>query len=342
MDIPIALSLEHFNTYNKRVLAVDIGGTKAHLALYHFRHGEVEILRDQRFPSQEYATFQEILEDFEWDQPRPDSICIAFAGPILNGRAQATNLPWALDVEQMRQELDFYNIHLINDLESNAYGLAGLGEDDIVTIQKGNPELKGNAGIIAPGTGLGEAGMYWDGKKLHPFAAEGGHSSFGPRDEVDDAIMKHLRFAHGHVSWERLVSGMGIWNIYQFLVRQADGAQPEWLQKEIETNPNAIPISKGAKKGNPTCQRTMKLFFKYLAYESASLVVKLKATGGLFIGGGVVPKNMELLDVPVFLEHFRDLGRFRSMIEQIPVHIILNQETALIGAAYYGAFVPNQ
>ena len=338
MNIPIAFPNEKLSKASMLVLAADVGGTKTHFALYKVEEDKLELIREEKFASQEHNSFKNLLELFRWDSPQPDAICIAFAGPILNGQANATNLPWSLNSNELKKELAFENVFLINDLEANAYGLTVLKKEEFLTLHEGDPTLKGNAAIIAPGTGLGEAGLFWDGKKLHPYATEGGHTDYGPNSEMDDLLLKRLRKKFGHVSWERIVSGPGIMNIYDFLIEQQGIEKPDWLTEQAKTTGEAAAISKGASSDDPLCKQAINLFFKYLAEEAANLAISFQATGGMFIGGGVVPKNLHLLDKDHFMEHFFDKGRMYPMLRQVPIHIILNDRTALFGAVTYGAY----
>ena len=226
---------------------------------------------------------------------------------------------------------------LINDLQANAYGLSALKDSDFKTLTKGE-NVKGNAAIISPGTGLGEAGMYWDGSHYHPFATEGGHCSFSPSDELDMELWKNLNKEFGHVSWERVVSGQGIYNIYQFLRTYRKAKEPKWLTAQFQTEDPAIAISTAALQNkNAVCAETLHLFVKYLAVESAQLALKTKASGGIFIGGGIVPKIIDFIDKKEFYKNFINVGRLENLLKTIPVRIVLNDKTALMGAAYYAA-----
>jgi glucokinase len=338
MNLPIAFPNKKESADTSLVMAIDVGATKTHLAFFQFQKDQLTLLREAVFSSKAFDSFTDILDVFDWNNPKPKVMTIAFAGPIIGRRAQATNLSWHIDLDELKAKLEFDAIFLINDLEAHAYGLYRLEEHERQTIHIGNPSVKGNAAIIAPGTGLGEAGLFWDGKALHPFATEGGHVGFSPRDAVDDRILVHLRQQYGHVSWERLLSGAGISHIYDFLLAESGGEPSLWIQEQSKEKNIAELVSYGAQKGDPICQRTMVLFFKYLAIESGNLALKFNATGGIFIGGGIVPKNISLLDVVAFQKHFYDKGRLRPLLEQVPVYVLLNQKTALLGAAYYGAY----
>ena len=321
------------------VLAADVGGTKTILELFKVQRGHFTSLKTTTYRSKDYTSFLEIVQLFLMEQTMPDKICIGIAGPVLQGKCKTTNLAWVVDAEEIRQQLNIPYVFLINDLEANAYGLAALTPGDLVTLHKGLSQNGGNIAIIAAGTGLGEAGLFWDGQAYHPFPTEGGHASFSPRSELDIALCSYLQRQFGHVSWERVVSGMGIYNIYLFLRDVLKREEPTWLEEKMLSGDPASVISKTALQGGcPICDETMMLFVHYLAEESANLVLKMKATGGLFLGGGIAPKILPLLTEERFMPDFFPRGRMRELLEGVPVHIILNPHTALLGAAYFGAY----
>ena len=227
----------------------------------------------------------------------------------------------------------------INDLEANSYGLAGLQSNELAAIHTINTKSTGNIAIIAPGTGLGEAGLYYDGKKYHPFATEGGHSDFSPRTEQDIDLFRYLQQHYGHVSWERVLSGPGIHAIFTFLTTVERKQIPAWLAEQLQDGDPTPVISNAAiHQQEPVCLETLQLFVRYLAMETASLCLKLKATGGCYLGGGIPPKILPLLQTGEWYKHFLDMGRMKDLLEQIPVYVVLNDKTALLGAAYYGAY----
>lgn len=324
------------------MLAGDIGGTKTNLALFTEKEGRMEQLQETSYPSRKYDKFTELIREFlqENDRLRPARICLGVAGPVMNGKVQTTNLSWEVDSGEISRETGIGSVALINDLEATAYGLAGLADDDFFTIHEGNASrLPGNAAIIAPGTGLGEAGLYWDGKAYHPFATEGGHCEFSPRSEEDLELYRYLKEKYGIVSWERIISGPGIFNIYRFLLEIKKREEPSWLGRELEQGDPAAVISNTAlEQGLPICKETMEWFVRYLACESTSLVLKLKATGGLFIGGGIPPRILAFLKEGTFYHTFLQSDRMEDLVSSVPVRVILNDKTALIGAAWYGAF----
>lgn len=335
MLLPFA-STRPSNVKNEKftALAGDIGATKTNLAIYQWMDGGIARIRESTFISKDYQGILEILKIFMDGLSGPDAVCLAVAGPILGDKAILTNLHW----EVRRQEISGFfgteNIYLINDLEANAYGLSMLDEKEISVIHSVSTVSPGNAAIIAPGTGLGEAGIYWDGIHYHPFATEGGHSDFAVRNETEFALLYYLQKKFGHVSWERLVCGPGIMNIYHFLKEEKKMEEPKWLKEKIGTADQASIISEHADTSH-LCDETMKYFFLFFARESANLVLKIKATGGLFIGGGIAPKLVPLFTKYHFFSTFCDSGRMNFLLEKVPIHIILNNKAALLGAAYF-------
>lgn len=319
------------------ILAADIGGTKTNMALYRVNGDGLQLSNEKRYVSKDYHSLTDIIHDFTGGK-LPDRISAAVAGPVIQGKSKLTNLSWQLDSQAIGQELKI-PVSFINDLEATAYGLAALESNELVTLAAGAPGAKGNIAIIAPGTGLGEAGLYWDGQCYHPFATEGGHSDFSPRTQTDIDIFLYLQQQFGHVSWERVVSGMGIKNIYHFLTTVRKEAVPAWLSQRMQEQDPAAVISEAAlKHEDPVCAETMDLFVRYLATEAASLVLKLMATGGIYIAGGIPPKILPLLQAGSWESNFDNNGRMHDLSEKVPVYVVLNDKMALQGAAYYGAY----
>ena len=322
------------------ILALDIGGTKTDIGLFEVKEQHPVLIQESIYPSGNWPSLEALLEHFLQNIPRPDQLSIAVAGPVINGISKVTNLDWKIDINHLHEKLSIPNITIINDLEAKAYGLAALQAEDFLNIYGNLKNASGNAAIIAPGTGLGEAGLYWDGYGLHPFATEGGHTDFGPRTDLDFGLLRYLQQQYAHVSWERVVSGPGIFTIFQFLDKGLKLKVPPWLRKNLNQMDPTLAISEGARENCFICKESLNLFVKYLTVEASNLVLKLKATGGLFIGGGIVPKIWNKHLESVFLEHFFQVGRMRHLVEKVPINLILNPKTALLGAAYYGAFNP--
>lgn len=324
------------------VLAGDIGGTKTNLAFYKATPDSMELVYNARYPSADFSTLQEIIQRFlvEAKQPTPDRISLGVAGPVLNGKVELTNLSWTLDAEAMQQQLGVGKVSLINDLEATAYGLAGLTSTDFITIHQGRGGNPGNMAIIAPGTGLGEAGLFWNGKTYHPFPTEGGHCGFSPRTSLDMELCHFMQQEFKVVSWEAIVAGPGIFDIYRFLRDGQKKEEPGWLTEALQEqkDPSAVISQAALQQKAAICIETMDLYVRYLAYEAANLTLKMKAVGGLFLGGGIPPKIAPLLQEESFYRHYMDCDRMQHLLETVPIRIIKNDKTGLLGAAYYGAF----
>lgn len=337
MLLPFYISKKNKESYKSSiVLAGDIGATKTNLALFKIKGNKMFLLQEAQYKSHDYENIIELTDVFIKDLPVPDSICFGVAGPVLNGHAKLSNIQWEIHITELSNHFNTENVYLINDLEATAYGLAALTEKDIAVIHKGSDTPIGNAAVIAPGTGLGEAGLFWDGNYYHPFATEGGHCDFAPRNEFDFELYNFLQKKFGHVSWERLICGPGIVNIYQFLRDEKKRKEPVWLKEKMKNGDTAATISRNIEQSE-ICNEAMQLFIRYLAHESANLVIKLKATGGLFIGGGIVPQIVSLLEKDGFYSFFCQSGRLNYLLEKVPVKVILNTRTALLGAAYVAA-----
>lgn len=322
------------NHQDKIALAGDIGATKTNLELIKWGKNNSVVLYEAKCSSHDYKNIIQLTDEFLKGLPLPDVICFGVAGPVLTGHAKLPNIDWEIDSKEISNHFGIKNIHLINDLEATAYGLAVLTEKDIAVIHKGNEPASGNAAVIAPGTGLGEAGLYWEGNIYHPFATEGGHCDFAPRNDFDFELYNFLNKRFGHVSWERLVCGPGIVNIYQFLRDAKKRHEPVWLQEKF-INADAASVISQHTEESEICKETMRLFIRYLAYESANLVLKLKATGGLFIGGGIAPHVIPLFQNNIFYSSFCQSGRLNYLLERTPVKIIQNTKSALLGSAWY-------
>jgi glucokinase len=336
MRIPIALK----NTDSPGspiVLAGDLGGTKTNMALFQHNESGPHLIRQAHFPSGEFSSMADIVRKFMGTDAMPARICIGVAGPVMNGKSKLTNLTWGIDEEELEKDLGVPAVDLINDLEATAYGLAALEDKDFLTFPGKDPE-PGNIALIAPGTGLGEAGLYWDGSHYHPFATEGGHAGFGPREPIDVELFWYLRKQFEHISWERVVSGQGIVNIFHFLL-EAKGAPCTPALLEAVREDGAAAISQAALQGgDPTAKQALDMFIRYLAIESANLMLKVKGTGGVFIGGGIPPAVLPLLQSGEWLNDFHKGGRMRPLLESVSVSIILQSKTALFGAGWYGMY----
>lgn len=341
MTLPMAYPSGHTDLPDRGVIvAADVGGTKTNLSLYQIKSGILEPIREQTYATAAYDSFSAMVLEFRKEsQQEVDGLCVGVAGNVMQGHVRGTNFPWDMEVKKIAERLELKSVSLINDLVANAFGLAALEAKDFHTILEGEgPSIPGNAAILSPGTGLGEAGMYWDGDFYRPFATEGGHCSFSPRDEIDVALWKDLHQKFGHVSWERVLSGQGIQNIYGFLRQFRDRSEPAWLTQELAINDPPVVITDAAlQKKDPICEEALALFLKYLAVESSQLALKLKATGGIYIGGGIVPKILKAIDPHSFYHAFVQVGRLDKLVRRVPVYVVLNDKAAVLGAAHYAA-----
>jgi glucokinase len=323
------------------ILAGDVGGTKVHLALYSFERGQLAHVRDEKYPAQEYSGLGEVVTKFlaESDD-RGDEVtaaCFGVPGPVRDGRLRLTNLPWELDSKELGQQLKIEHLFLINDLEANGYGIPELTSDQIFVLSEGDSSAAGHRGLVSAGTGLGEAVLVWtDGHHL-PLASEGGHADFAPRNEVEIDLLRYLwKRLGGRVSYERVVSGLGLKNIYSFLRDDQRMEEPAWLKERMENeDPNAVIGQVGEAGGNELCVRTLEIFASAYGAEAGNLGLKILATGGIYLGGGIAPKILKTMQNGIFMKAFTDKGRLSHLLEQTPVRIILESRAALMGAAAY-------
>lgn len=322
-------------------LAGDIGGTKTHLAFFKEEKGKVICVKEQKFPSQKYPNLRLIVKEFLKDvDEKVTKGCFGIAGPIKKGKSQATNLPWLVESDVLSQELSNHKVSLINDLEANAYGLNMLQEDEFFVLNEGDKDAEGNKALISAGTGLGEAGIFFDGKREIPFACEGGHTDFAPRDEKEDSLLRFLRKKFGHVSYERILSGPGLYNVYQFIVETKIEEEKEEVLKEIASGDSPRLISeKGLSGSSRACRKALELFVSIYGAEAGNVALKMFALGGVYIGGGIAPKLLRMIKGAAFIDSFKRKGRFSDLLGAIPVRIVLNDNTALLGAMYYAKYV---
>lgn len=322
-------------------LAGDIGGTKTHLALYREDKGALVTLKDQKFSSKKYSDLKTIVKEFLRDEKvEAGKACFGIAGPVRNGKSQATNLPWLVDSERLVKELHIDKVCLINDLEANAYGLNMLKDEELFTLNKGDSKAEGNRAIVSAGTGLGEAGVYFDGKKYHPFACEGGHVDFAPRNDLEDELLRYLRKKFGHVSYERVLSGPGLYNLYSFIIETKKEREDADVLTKIQSGDSPRLISEmGLNEISKACKRTLELFVSIYGAEAGNVALKMLALGGLYIGGGIAPHILSVMKEGEFIDSFKRKGRFCDLLKEVPVRVILNDNTALLGAMYYAKYM---
>lgn len=322
------------------ILAGDIGGTKTTLALFSVQAGKLTPRAKESFASKDYPDLEPILREFMSDKTASvGSACFGVAGPVIDGKSKTPNLPWVLDVREISRPLGHESVALINDLEATAYGVLTLDADQFVFLNEGLPPLEGNMCLIAAGTGLGEAMIYWDGIRYHPSASEGGHVDFAPRTPVEIELLDYLIPHFGHVSYERVVSGPGLVNIYNFLKDSGYFAEPSWPRERFAERDPAAVIAGAALAGEvEICLKSLDLFVSIYGAEAGNLALKAKAVRGVYVGGGIAPKILKKLEDGSFIRAFTDKGRFSDFLSNIPVQVVLNEEAALLGAAHYAAF----
>jgi len=318
------------------ILAGDVGGTKVHLALYDFINGNLQYTRDERYPAKDYSGLEEIVKEFLGGD-QPTSACFGVPGPVRDGRLRLTNLPWTLDSRELASHLKIDHVFLINDLEANGYGVAELKADQIYTLAEGDASQIGNRALIAAGTGLGEGILAWNGKIHVPMPSEGGHSDYAPRNEDEIDLLRYLKQKyHGRISFERVVSGMGLTNIYDFLRDVRGMEEPTWLTDRLASeDPNAVITELALAAKSEICEKSLDMFVSAYGAESGNLALKVLSIGGLYVGGGIAPRILEKLKDGTFIRSFTDKGRLSQLLINMPVRVILESRAALLGAAAY-------
>ncbi len=322
------------------ILAGDIGGTNARLALFEVANGRLTLGDEARLPSQGSDSLEQVLDAFL--APRRPTLSAAgfgLPGPVRAGRVVTTNLPWLVDQARLRAHLRLDAVSLLNDIEAFSHGLPALDDDDLCVLNAGDPDARGNRAVIAAGTGLGQAGLFWDGRRHHPFATEGGHTDFAPTDELQFGLLRFLQERHGRVSWERVVSGPGLLNVHEYLRDVARVAAPAELPPELVSDDPAATLANAAlARACPLAMRTVDLFLQLYGAEAGNLALKMMSLGGLYVGGGIAPKLLPKLQEPTFLQAFLAKGRMRRVVESMPVKVVLRDGTGLLGAARRAAF----
>ncbi len=318
------------------ILAGDIGGTNTRLALFE-ESGALVPAHSKTFPSREHASLADIVRSFlAGSGERPGRACIGVAGAVRGGRVAATNLPWRIDAAALAAELSIGRVALLNDLEAAGWVVEVLPPADVAVLSAGEPDPDGNGAVIAAGTGLGEAGLVHDGRRRRPFASEGGHADFSPRGEIEVELWRHLSARFGHVSWERVVSGPGLVNVYGFLRDTGRGEEPAWLAAEMREGDPAAAVARAALAGRSgLAARALEIFASAYGSAAGNIALHFAALAGIWIAGGIAPRVLPALRAPGFLEAFRDKGRFRPWLEKVPVRVVLDERAPLLGAARY-------
>jgi len=320
------------------ILAGDIGGTKTNLGLYEIENGALLPHHLQSFPSRHYTGLEIIVQEFLSTAKGPlAAACFGVAGPVIEGRSVTPNLPCVVDAHQLAQMLNLKSVALINDLEATGYGVAELQSEEMVCLNEGE-KTQGNAALVAAGTGLGIAGMFWDGNRHLPSASEGGHMDFAPRNQLEIELLQYLLAQYGRVSVERVVSGPGLFNIYRFLRSAGYAVESAAIAERLAHEDPSAVIAGAALAGQcELCIKALDMFTEIYGATTGNVALLLKATGGVYVGGGIAPKIIEKLKGGAFIKAFAQKGRLSPLIAAIPVRVILNDKTALRGAARFAA-----
>ncbi len=320
------------------ILAADVGATNARLGLFEYHERRLSPVAIKKFRNQDYPSFDRILDAF-FTEPRPIvSACFGIAGPVLNGKVHLTNLNWIIDRCEMQIRLRTERVWLLNDLESTGYGISQLRPEDFLVINAGVPDKTASAALIAAGTGVGESRLERNGNGMCPLPAEAGHADFAPNDDLQSELLVHLRGRYGHVSWDRVLSGPGLHLIYEFLRDTSRVAENPGVAERIRTGDPGAVISQAALDGE--CELSVKAldtFVSIYGSESGNMALRYLARAGVYLGGGIAPKIRNKLTDGTFMKAFVEKGRMKSMLELVPVSVILNDQAALFGAAYFAA-----
>jgi glucokinase len=323
----------------KRYLAGDIGGTKTRLALFSHENRACEALEKETFFNQDHDSLEAILQVYLQDkQYQISGASFGIAGPIIGNRARVTNLSWVVDKDSLQGYLGGVEVHLLNDLHALSSAVPNLQSGEIEELIPGETVAQGAIGVIAPGTGLGEGFLIWDGKRYQPHPSEGGHTSFGPETSLQLELLNYMDNIYNHVSYERVCSGLGIANLYAFLRDVKGLEEPGWLLEQLQEAADPTPvIAEVALEGKAEiCVQTMDLFVSILGSEAGNLALKLLATGGIYLGGGIPRRIMPLLRGESFRQGFLDKGRFADMLTRVPVYVITHPHAGVFGAACHG------
>jgi glucokinase len=314
------------------ILAGDIGGTNARLASFQSQRGNLRLISEHVFPSREYRDLGDIVSQYLKDTgARPEVACFGIAGPVQNGRVETSNLPWVIEQSRLATQIQLPATWLINDLEANAWGIGELNLEDLTPLNRVMQSV-GNQAVIAPGTGLGEAGLFWNGTQHQVFACEGGHADFAPQGPLQIELLQFLAARFGHVSYERILSGPGLVNVYEFLRQRENTHNPG--SSDLSGPNAAAAISHAALNGSDSlAEQALDLWVEVYGAEAGNLALKTMATGGVFLSGGISPKILPKLTGPLFMNAFLEKGRLRPLLESIPVQVITNDNAGLLGAA---------
>lgn len=320
------------------ILTGEIGATRTRLAAFETEGNNLQRVVDKVYLSQEHSGLREIVDAFIRTEGIPaHSACFGVAGPVRGGRSKISNLPWIIDSRELATQLKLPSVGLINDLEAYAYGVDALEEKDFVTLNAGAEDSEGNRAVISARTGLGVAGLYWDGFRHHPFACEGGHADFAPRNQLESELLAYLQNKYGRISCERILSGPGIKNIYDFLRDTGKAEEPDWLKEEMRVaiDPPALISQHALAKKADICDQTLAIFVSIYGAETGNCALYFMSTGGIFLGGSIAAKIVPKMKEPLFMQAFLDKGRMSTLLREMPVRIVLNDDAGLLGAARF-------
>jgi glucokinase len=316
------------------ILAGDVGGTSTRLAYFEGDAAELKVVAEDHFSSKEHGSLVEIVQRFAGQHGLvAERACFGVAGPVLDGRVSTPNLPWHIDGVELAGVLGLARVQLINDLEANTYGIAALQGDDLFTLNRGVSDPTGTIAVVSAGTGLGESLAYWDGTGHRPLPSEAGHADFAPRNELETELMLYLQAQHGRASYERVLSGPGLLDIYRFLRERHYFSENPAVNAWMNMADAPSVITRAALDGTcPMCSQALDIFVAVYGAESGNAALRFLATGGVYLGGGISPRIIDRLKGPAFMVAFTSKGRLSSLVQSIPVHLILNERTALLGA----------
>jgi glucokinase len=320
-----------------RVLAADIGGTSARLALIEVGDGPMAIRDEQTYPSGKHAGLEEIVAAFTANHPSGfEASAFGIAGPIQDGRVASTNLPWVIDSRALARQLGLRHVGLLNDLAATAHGIGEIPESEFLVLNAGAPVRGSNAAVLSAGTGLGEAGLLWNGTRHQPVASEGGHADFAPRNELEIGLLIYLTARYGRVSYERVLSGPGLVNIYEYLRDSGRGAEQPFVLERMREHGAAAAISETALQARcGLCEQALEIFVSCYGAEAGNLGLRYLAHHGVYLGGGIAPKIAPALTGPHFMAAFTAKGRLSPLVAAMPVRVILNEKVGLLGAARF-------
>lgn len=322
-----------------KILAGDIGGTKTRLGIFSSEKGARQALAQETYRSGKYDSLEAIVKEFmEGKDASITRASFGVAGPVLEGRAKVTNLSWMISEKSLSQALGGIPVRLLNDLNAIAHAVPLLEPDDLESLNPGEPEEDGAIAVIAPGTGLGEGFLVWDGDRHQPSASEGGHVDYGPTNAEEMDLLRYLMEKYDHVSYELICSGLGLPNIYAWLKESGRFSEPEWLRSQLDQADDLTPVIVKAATEEKTdiAVAALERFVSVLGSEAGNLALKILATGGVYLGGGIPPRILPYLRKGIFMQAFVRKGRFSDLLSKIPIHVIMHPEVALFGAARHG------